>query len=61
MSDVAVASAAVSAMTRQNMSLASLKQMLEGERQIADMVAEVTDSAPKLNSSGRGQLVNTFA
>lgn len=61
MSDIAVASAAVSAMSRQNMSLASLKQMLKAEAQIADMVAEVTNSAPKLSSSGRGQLVNTYA
>ncbi len=60
MSELSFAGASIStAATRQNISIAALKQQLRGEEAIARMVAETVASGTQaLNSSGRGQVVN---
>jgi len=42
-------------------SMLAVKQAVKNEKQVVAMIEKLIDSGPKLNNSGRGQLLNTYA
>ncbi len=61
MSDVVTALSTMNANGHQNASMLAVKQAVKAEKQMIAMISELIESTPQLNSSGRGQLVNTYA
>ncbi len=61
MSDIVTAISTMNAHGQQSISIAAIKQTVEAEKQIIAMIDQLVDSSQALSSSGRGQLVNTYA
>ncbi len=61
MSDIATAISTVNANGHHNASMLAVKEAIKAEKQMVAMIDKLIDSAPQLSSSGRGQLVNTYA
>lgn len=61
MSDIVTALSTMSANGHGDASMLAVKQAVKAEKQMVAMIDQLIDSAPKLNSSGRGQFVNTYA
>ena len=61
MSDIATAISTLAVNGHHDASLFVIKQSVKAEKQMVNMLQDLIDEAPNLNSSGRGQIINRYA